>query len=306
MKAAIITALAVMASSAAAAPAGSLPIGEVTKALNLGPSSASPSASSSTTPVASASSIPSSSVSGGRIVQDVSKPVNQILSVTGPNAKQLLIELSPEVAGLLSGLGLGALGGPVGSIVASAANVGDLVKDLGPKVEGLLTVVDKDLGALLIQLSPEVAGLVSGLGLPNVGVPVGSVVSTLGENLKRSNGKLVEDLAPQVQDVLEVTGPNAERLLVQLSPSVASLLTGLGLPSVGTPVGEIVKKAGSVGELVKDLGAPVNNLLTVVGQDGGALLIQLSPSVASLLTGLGLPGVGSSVGAVVATLGKNL
>lgn len=301
MKVTLITALAVLASSAVAAPAGSLPIvGEATKALNLGSS-----ASSASSTVPSASSTPSSSVSGGHLVQDVSKPVNQILSVAGPDAKQLLIELSPEVTALLSGLGLAGLGGPVGSIVASAASVGDLVKDLGPKVEGLLTVVDKDLGALLIQLSPEVAGLVSGLGLPNVGVPVGSVVTTVGQNVKR-DGKVVQDLAPKVQDVLEVTGPNAERLLVQLSPSIASLLAGLGLPSVGTPVGEIVKKAGSVGELVKDLGAPVNNLLTVVGQDGGALLIQLAPSVAGLLTGLGLPAVGSSVGSVVATLGQNL
>ncbi|KAB8078833.1 hypothetical protein BDV29DRAFT_201583 [Aspergillus leporis] len=297
MKASLITALAALAVSAVAAPAAGLP--------ELGMLSGSAPASSSSIPIPSATPAPSGA--SGRIVQDAGHGVNQVLTVTGPNAKKLLIELSPEVAGLLSGLGLPALGVPVGSIVASAASVGDLVQDLGPNVEGLLTVVDKDLGALLIQLSPEVAALVSGLGLPGVGVPVGTAVATLGNNVKRSaDGKIVEDLAPQVQDVLEVTGPNAKRLLVQLSPSVASLLAGLGLPGVGTAVGSIVKTAGNVGDLLQDLAVPVKNLLTVVGQDGSLLLIQLSPSVAGLLTGLGLPAVGTSVGTVVATLGDNL
>ncbi|PYH49610.1 uncharacterized protein BP01DRAFT_396295 [Aspergillus saccharolyticus JOP 1030-1] len=295
MKAVFLTALAALATSAIAAPAGSLSdLTQVTKTF-----------SSSSSAVSSGVVAPSAGASG-HVVQDQGRNVKQILTVTGPDAKQLLIELSPDVAGLLSSLGLPGVGVAVGSVVSSASSVGDLLTDLALPLEGLLTVVGQDGGALLIQLDPSVTALVSGLGLPGVGVPVGTVVGTLGQNLKRSDGKIVEDLAPRVQDVLEVTGPNAKRLLIQLSPSVASLVVNLGLPGVGTSVGSIVKTASSIGDLVKDLGAPVEQLLTVVGQDGSYLLIQLSPNVAGLVAGLGLPGVGTSVGTVVATLGDSL
>ncbi|KAK4113000.1 hypothetical protein N656DRAFT_778510 [Canariomyces notabilis] len=286
MKATFLAAMVAMATSVAAAP-----LVDTSAAVSV-----------SAPPVDAAAGV--SSRATGNVVQDLAPGINQVLTVTGPNAEKLLIELSPSVAGLLSGLGLPSVGVPVGSVIASAATVGELVKDLGNNVEGLLTVVGADVGALLIQLSPEVAGLVSGLGLPSVGVPVGTVVGTLGANLKRR--EVVQDLAPQVQDILEVTGPDAKRLLIQLSPSVAGLLAGLGLPGVGVSVGQVVATAGSVGDLLQSLGAPVAGTLTVVGQDGGLLLVQLAPSVASLVAGLGLPGVGVSVGTVVATLGANL
>ncbi|KAL3476076.1 hypothetical protein BJX99DRAFT_228479 [Aspergillus californicus] len=243
--------------------------------------------------------------SNGQIIQDLAPKVNTILEVTGPNAERLLIQLSPEVTALLSGLGLPAVGAPVGSIVASASSVGELLKDLGPHTQNLLTVVGDGGSLLLIELSSGVASLLSGLGLPSLGTSVGSVVATLGKNLKRDN-MIVGDLVPQVRDVLEITGPNAKRLLVQLSPEVAGLVSGLGLPNVGEPVGEIVQEAGSVGDLVFDLGVPVEQLLTVTGDHGKALLIKLSPSVASLLTGLGLPAVGTSVGSIIATVANNL
>ncbi|KAL4966873.1 uncharacterized protein BDV14DRAFT_170825 [Aspergillus stella-maris] len=117
---------------------------------------------------------------------------------------------------------------------------------------------------------------------------------------------ILGDLVPQVRDILEVTGDNSERLLIQLSPEVASAVSGLGLPQVGEPVGEIVDEASSVGELVNKTGAPTDQLLTVVGNGGKALLIKLSPSVAKLVANLGLTGVGASVGSIVATLGNNL
>ncbi|KAL3456559.1 hypothetical protein BJX64DRAFT_270453 [Aspergillus heterothallicus] len=290
MKAAFITAIAALATSVVAAPT------KITSAVESVTSNLPLNLDSVTTKVSSAA-------NGGHVVQDLGPQVRDVLEVTGPNAKRLLIQLSPEVAGLLSTLGLPALGGPVGTIVASASSVGDLVKDLGPHTENLLTVVGEGGQYLLIQLSPGLAGLLSGLGLPGVGTPVGSVVTTLGNNLKRD--EIVQDLAPQVQDILEVTGPNAERLLLQLSPEAAALVSGLGLP-IGAPVGEVVASASSVGELPKDLGMPVHDLITVVGVDGSALLIKLAPSVASLISGLGLAGVGQSVGSIVATLGNNL
>lgn len=240
----------------------------------------------------------------GHIVQDLGPELNNILVITGPNVGTLLIQLSPEITALVSGLGLPELGVPLGTIVASASSLGGLVAGLGPVVDGLVTVVGADVGALLIGLSPELAALLSGLGLPNVGIPVGTVVATLGSSLKR--GEIIQDIAPQVADTLRVTGPNAQELLVKLSPEVAALVSGLGLPTVGVPLGSVVATAGDIGTLLKDISGPVQNLLTITGNDGQKLLIQLSPEVAALVIGLGLPSVGIPAGAVVATIGENL
>ncbi|KAL4800917.1 hypothetical protein BDV19DRAFT_352329 [Aspergillus venezuelensis] len=298
MKASLISVIAALAATAVALPAPTVTTTSIestaTKAVDMVLGTAT---GATTTKAAEAS-------GSGHIVQDLGVQVNDVLEFTGPNAQRLLIQLSPEVAGLLSSLGLGGLGGAVGSIVASASSVSELLTNLGPDVEGLLVVVGEGGDYLLLQLAPTVAGLVSGLGLPGLGVPVGSVVATLGNNLKRD--MIVGDLVPQVRDILEVTGDNSERLLIQLSPEVASAVSGLGLPQVGEPVGEIVDEASSVGELVNKTGAPTEQLLTVVGDGGKALLIKLSPSVAKLVANLGLTGVGASVGSIVATLGKNL
>ncbi|KAJ6017440.1 hypothetical protein N7451_000819 [Penicillium sp. IBT 35674x] len=254
-------------------------LGDLTKLLNL------PSTSS-------ASSTPA--IQDGHIVQNLGPQLNNVLTITGTDLQPLLIELSPEVTALVSSLGLGALGVPLGSIVASASSLGDLVTGLGPHVDGLVTVVGAD-----------VAGLVSGLGLPTVGVPVGSVVATVGSSLKKRN-QIVGDLAPEVKEILTVTGPNAKQLLIKLSPEVAALVSGLGLPSVGVPAGQVVKTAANVGDLLVDISTPVENLLKVVNKDGSALLIELSPEVASLVAGLGLSATGAAIGSVIATVGANL
>ncbi|CAG8154632.1 unnamed protein product [Penicillium nalgiovense] len=324
MKASFVAAVAALAGSAFAAPTpvggldgllGGLNLGDITKQLNLNqlpvlsslsdvtkvldlPTPAAPSASG----VSSASGVPA--VQDGHVVQNLGPQVDNILTVVGPDASTLLIQLSPEVTGLLSGLGLPGLGAPLGSIVASASGLGGLIAGLGPVVDGLVTVVGADVGALLIQLSPQVAGLVSGLGLPGVGVPVGTVVATLGKNLKR--GEIVQDVAPKVKNTLTVTGLNSKNLLVELSPTVTSLVAGLGLTSIAGPVGSIVAKASSVGDLVKDISAPVENLLHVVGADGQNLLLELSPSVAGLVSGLGLPTVATPVGSILTTVAQNL
>ncbi|KAL4928749.1 uncharacterized protein BDV17DRAFT_90263 [Aspergillus undulatus] len=293
MKASLITLIAALSASAMAAPT------QVTKSIE----STATKALDMTFATATATKA-AEAAGDGHIVQNLGGQVNDVLEITGPNAQRLLLQLSPEVAGLLSSLGLGGLGAPVGSIVASASSVGELLTNLGPDVEGLLVVIGEGGDYLLVSLAPGLAGLLSGLGLPSLGTPVGSIVATLGQNLKRD--MVVGDLIPKVRDILEVTGSNAERLLIQLSPETASLVTGLGLPQVGEPVGEIVDEASSVGELVNHTGAPAEQLLTVVGKDSKALLIKLSPSVAKLLSGLGLTGVGASVGSIVATLGANL
>ncbi|KAL4980271.1 hypothetical protein BDW66DRAFT_147702 [Aspergillus desertorum] len=297
MKTAYITALAALAASVVAAPTGvAQDLETVTKSLDLPVASATASISSISSKATGAS---------GEILHDVGSQVKDVLEVTGPNAKRLLIQLSPEVAGLLSKLSLPVVGTPVGTIIASASSVGDLVRNIGRPVEGLLTVVSKGGEYHLIQLAPGLAGLLAGLDLPGVGVPVGSVVATIGNNLKRDS-MVIGDNIPKAQDILEVTGTDAQRLLIQLSPEMASLVSGLGLTTVGEPIGEVVEEASSVGELVNHTGAPTSQLLTVVGTDGKALLIKLAPSVARLLGGLGLPGVGSPAGSVIATLSNNL
>ncbi|KAJ5840574.1 uncharacterized protein N7525_005762 [Penicillium rubens] len=216
-------------------------------------------------------------VQDGHLVQNLGPQLDNILTVAGPDATTLLIQLSPEVTALVSGLGLPGLGVP-------------------PRFYCRLR--------LRPCLSPEVTGLVSGLGLPNVGVPVGTVVATLGKNLKR--GELVHDVAPKVKNTLEVTGANTKNLLVELSPSVTSLVAGLGLTTIAGPVGSIVHEASSVGDLVKDVSGPVEDLLHIVAKDGKHLLIKLSPSVVGLVTGLGLPTVATPVGAILTTVAQNL
>ncbi|KAJ5662267.1 uncharacterized protein N7477_009883 [Penicillium maclennaniae] len=257
-------------------------IGDLTKLLNL--DSAATNGMASKTPI----------IQNGKVLQDLGPELQNILVITGPN-----------VTALLSGLGLGALGAPVGGIVASASGLGGLVTGLAPYVNGLVTVVGADVGALLVGLSPEVTGLVSGLGLPSLGVPVGTVIATVGTSLKR--GEIVQDIAPSVGSTLRVTGANGEELLVKLSPSVAALVTGLGLPTVGVPLGSVLVTAGQgVDKLLSDLSIPITQVLTITGEDGQDLLVKLSPEVVSLVSGLGLPTVGTPVGAVVATVGKNL
>lgn len=311
MKASFITALAAMTASVAAAPTKTetwstdidLGVATTTLAATTTTSTLAPTATSAIVEAVHKAEDKEGKGSG-HIIQDAGHELDGILTITGPNAQKLLIKLAPEVAGLLSSLGLPPLGTAVGSIVASASSVGELVTGLGPKVDGLLTVVGEGGDYLLIQLSPVVAGLLSGLGLPGVGVPVGTVLVTAGNNLKRD--KVLGDIIPKVRDVIEVEGNNAERLLVQLSPSVAALVSGLNLPGVGVPLGKVVDDASEAGKLVNHIGAPVEELLTVVRADGKALLIHLSPDVAATVSGLGLTGVGASVGSVVATLGNEL
>jgi hypothetical protein len=114
---------------------------------------------------------------------------------------------------------------------------------------------------LLQDVSPDAAGLVSGLGLPTVGIPVGGIVDTVGQDVKR-------------------------QLLQDASPDVSGLVTGLGLPTVAAPVGGIVDTAG------KDVKRQ--------------LLQDASPDVSGLVTGLGLPTVAAPVGGIVDTAGQDV
>ncbi|KAB8266182.1 hypothetical protein BDV32DRAFT_143906 [Aspergillus pseudonomiae] len=202
--------------------------------------------------------------------------------------------------GLIDGL----LGGLLGKLPV-VSDLGGLLGLVGGSPSSLGSSSSLPLGNLLGGLTgaaSSASGVIpSGVPTPSTGAVPSSVPSVGG-----SNGKLVQDLAPQLNNILTVTGPNVGTLLIELSPEVTALLTGLGLPGLGAPLGSIVASASGLGELIKDLGPQVEGLVTVVGADTGALLISLSPSVAGLLTGLGLPGVGVPVGTIVAIVGTKL
>ncbi|KAF9894757.1 hypothetical protein FE257_006647 [Aspergillus nanangensis] len=117
------------------------------------------------------------------IVEDAAGPVTDVLRVLGPDLKELLIDLAPEVYDLLAGLGLEVLARPLGQILCTAATVGDLLEDLADPVENLLIVVAEDGSLLLIRLAPEVTRLVAGLGLGSIAAPLGGVIRTVGLNL---------------------------------------------------------------------------------------------------------------------------
>jgi hypothetical protein len=303
MKYSVLTAIT-LAASAIAAPAG-LPALPLPSGLsNLVPGLGSAATPSVPAGAATPSSTPGSS---GQLVTDLGPVVQQVLTVTGQDLKPLLLQLSPEVTALVSALGLPSVGTPVGSIVATASSLGDLLTSLGPNVNNLLVAVGQDASFLLIELAPSVASLVAGLGLPPLSVPVGAIVTTVGNHVKRAGtGQLLADIGKQVDGILTVTGPQAQLLLIQLSPEVTALLSGLGLPAVGVPVGSVVASASSVGALLTALGPGLQGILLVVEQDGKFLLISLAPTLTGLLSGLGLPAVGIPVGTVVATVAANL
>lgn len=251
--------------------------------------------------------LPASPPNSGQLVSDLGPEVQNAVTVVGTDAKELLIQLSPEVTELVASLGLAGAAAPLGSVVKTASSVGDLLKDISPKANDLLVATGEDGSALLIQLSPSVSALVGGL-LPPLAAPVAQVLKTLGDHVKRAEGtgQLLTDIGKQVEGTLTIAGPQASTLLLKLSPEVTALVSGLGLPPVGALAGSIVGSASSVGDLLTGLGPKLDGTLIVVEHGTQFLLVSLSPVVTGLLSGLGLPALGVPVGTVVDTLAANL
>ncbi|KAF9886727.1 hypothetical protein FE257_011104 [Aspergillus nanangensis] len=203
---------------------------------------------------------------------------------------------------------LSNLGELLGNKLPIVSNLGDLNGLLG----GLLGNLGGDNSLPLGNLLGGVTGILGNLGgnMPtdtsSGSAAIPSATDASGSAVAGSTGKVLQDLAPKLDDILVVTGPNAKILLLKLSPEVTSLVSGLGLPQLGVPLGGVVASASSVGDLVTALGPQVDGLVTVVAEGVGALVIQLSPEVAALVSGLGLPGPGTSVGTILATVGDSL
>ena len=300
--------------SSPSSPAGPSGTGSSSNPGGSKPSSTS-STPSSSTPVSTPSSTPSCENGHchgtGHLIQDLGPQADHLLTVIGNGTEQLLIELSDPVADLLSSLGLTGLAEPVGHIIKDASTIGELITDLGAPVDHLLIAVGKDTGYLLIELDHDVKDLLDSIGLNSLADPVGDLLGAIGSSLKRRedasnpNG-LLEKLGPVVDCILRVTGEDTKDLLIKLSDPVAELFKSLGLTGVGRSVGEVIKSAASVGDLIADLGPVAECLLTVIGDDGSALLIKLAPDVADLVGSLGLPGVGEAVGEVLDVVGENI
>lgn len=243
-------------------------------------------------------SVGNSQVSTGQVTGQVTSQVHSVLTVTDQASKLVLVELEPTVAGLLSGLNLGGVTQPVGQIIQVAPTVGAL--NLNGATGGLLTVGTSEGSVALVKLTSTVEGLLSGLGLPEVGSLVGSLVGTLEGVASGVTGNMKRD---PVSDVMTITDLAGNPLLVQVEPTVLSLLGGLDLSNVQGAVGTVVAEVPAVSGLAaaaQGVAADPTQLFGVLGEDGtSALLVKVEGTATGLLSLLGLSSLTSTVGSVV-------
>ncbi|KAL4960645.1 uncharacterized protein BDV14DRAFT_182149 [Aspergillus stella-maris] len=229
----------------------------------------------------------------GHLIQDLGPQVNRLLTVTGEDGEDFLVQVNEDVYNLLSGRV--SLSDSIGEIVGDAASLGDLIADLGPIVDCILTIVGEDSRILLVRLAPEIADLLRGtvatLGLDSVNNPVGEIVQSLGLHLKRDESNL-----------FRVENMDGTDLLIDITGAVGDLIAGLHLEGV---VGTVIGVAISVTQLLQDIAPDVDNLIVAVGRETGAVLIRLSPTVADLVHDL-LPELSTPLGKIVYIVGDSL
>lgn len=224
--------------------------------------------------------------------------VHSVLTVTDQASKLVLVELEPSVAGLLTGLNLGGLTQSVGQIIQVAPTVGAL--NLNGATGGLMTVATSDGSVALVKLTSTVEGLLSGLGLPEVGSLVGSLVGTLEGVTSGVTGSMKRNTLSNVMTITDLSG---NPLLVQVEPTVLGLLGGLDLSSIQGTVGTVVAEVPAVSGLAaaaEGVAADPTQLFSVLGQDGtSAMLVKVEGTATGLLSMLGLQDLTNVVGSVV-------
>ncbi|KGO61437.1 hypothetical protein PEX2_085120 [Penicillium expansum] len=111
-------------------------------------------------------------------------PLQNVLSITDMNGlaggKDLLVQVEPTLLGLLSGLDLSTVQGPVGNVVAMAPSVTELKSKI-PNIPGadfIAVNAEDKASVLLIKINGAAQGLLSTLGLGSVGTAIGSIVSS--------------------------------------------------------------------------------------------------------------------------------
>ncbi|KAL4741345.1 hypothetical protein BDV11DRAFT_168329 [Aspergillus similis] len=230
----------------------------------------------------------------GHLIQDLGPQVNRALTVTGADGERFLVQVNEDVYNLLSGRV--SLSDSIGEIVGDAATIGDLIADLGPVIDCILTIVGEDSHILLVRLAPEIAELLRGagvtLGLDAINNPVGGLLGGTG-------GLLTRDEAQP----LTVTGQSGQDLPVALDGVVGNTLRE---NNVSGHIGSVIDVAISLTQLLQHpLAQDSEDLIVVIGRDTGALLIKLAPGVARQLDGL-LPGIATPVGRIIAVAGDSL
>ncbi|KAJ5118847.1 hypothetical protein N7526_010484 [Penicillium atrosanguineum] len=104
-------------------------------------------------------------------------PISDVMSITGMNGNNILVQVEPTVLGLLGELNLGSL---LGGSSSQSSPLGSVVGYLlGADPTQLIGVLSKDgSSALLVKVESTATGLLSTLGLSSLGQTVGSVVSS--------------------------------------------------------------------------------------------------------------------------------
>jgi hypothetical protein len=133
----------------------------------------------------------------GGLTSDLKRgAVSDVMSITGEDGNNLLVQVEPTVLGLLGELPLGSLLGslggvtgssqslPLGSVIGQVPAAGDLVQQatsLGADPTQVIGVLSQDgSSALLVQVEGTATGLLSTLGLSSLGQTIGSVVPSVG------------------------------------------------------------------------------------------------------------------------------
>ncbi|KAL6237658.1 hypothetical protein BDW75DRAFT_70824 [Aspergillus navahoensis] len=231
----------------------------------------------------------------GHIIQDLGPQVNRALTVTGADGEKFLVQVNEDVYNLLSGRV--SLSDSIGEIVGDAATLGDLIADLGPVIDCILTIVGEDSHILLVRLAPEIADLLRGAGVP---LGLGAINNPVGGLLGGITGGL---LARDEAQPLTVTGQSGQNLPVALDGVAGNTLRE---HHISGPIGFVIDAAISLTQLLQHpLAQDSEDLIVIIGRDTGALLIRLAPGVAALLQGL-LPGIATPVGRIIAITGDNL
>ncbi|OBT63737.1 hypothetical protein VE03_06144 [Pseudogymnoascus sp. 23342-1-I1] len=242
--------------------------------------------------------------------------------VTGLGLTSLAPGLAATLITLSEGLKTRQLEGVVNTVETVTAPVtealSDVVKPLGgvaarqelavpdDAVAGLTSfltgftsgVATRDVAAvpvdagLLAKLSPDIAALVTGLGLTSLAPGLAATLITLSEGLKtRQTGDIAAELKPAVEAILaEVTGAVEGKVV----PTVQSTVEGV-VSTVGATVEDVTGAVAGVGA----------RTVANVPVDAG-LLAKLSPDVAALVTGLGLTSLAPGLASTLITLSEGL
>ncbi|OBT52627.1 hypothetical protein VE04_08626, partial [Pseudogymnoascus sp. 24MN13] len=226
-----------------------------------------------------------------------------------PVAGDLVQALEALLASLKGGALLASLTNGTGVIGArdiaglealiQSLTAGGVATDIASKAAGSVPV---DAG-LLAKLSPDVAALVTGLGLTSLAPGLASTLITLSAGLKtRQVPDVVGELQPALEAILaQVTGAVQDKVVPTVQGTIEKV--------VPTVQGTVEKVVPTVEVTVQRVTGAVQGLgardVAGVPVDAG-LLAKLSPDVAALVTGLGLTTLAPGLASTLITLSEGL